>query len=335
MRPIALQTVLWKWIATTILVVVEDALQVAIPPAQKGFLKHMQMLHHVINAQGLWESTEEGTFLSVDFAKAYDSVSHAFFEAGMQYLGLRDDVTGLLVQSLSGEVQFSIDNGVAPNVSMTPQSGIRQGDPLSPPIFALLTVFLVYHFKNQCPGVVLMLYADDLLIWIPGGNATAEPQFGAVSGLKVNMGKSFAILKRRSGPVPERYVGLTVKDRVRYLGVQIGHVNAEQAYAVPMAKMKARAAFPKTLPLELQEKAEIFQIWIQPVVQQTAKILRAFTESAVCIDRDLQNGTGIIFVGPEPCNGGRAGKPWWSGHVSASSVGKVPVRSTLPNDPKR
>ena len=38
-----------------------------------------------------------------------------------------------------------------------------------------------------------------------------------------------------------------------------------------MAKMKARAAFLKTLPLELQEKGEIFRIWIQPVVQLTAK----------------------------------------------------------------
>ena len=144
MSPIALQTVLWKWMATTILVVVEDVLQVAFPLAKKGFLKHRQMLHHIINARGLWDSAEEGTFLSIDFAKAYDSVSHAFFEAGMQYLGLPEDITGLLVHSLCGEVQLCVDNGVAPGVSMTAQSGIRQGDPLSPPIFAGLTVFLIY-----------------------------------------------------------------------------------------------------------------------------------------------------------------------------------------------
>ena len=60
-----------------------------------------------------------------------------------------------------------------------------------------MTVFLIYHFKDQCPGVVLMLCADDLLIWIPRGSAAAEQQaqsamrvpqeFGAFSWLKVNM----------------------------------------------------------------------------------------------------------------------------------------------------
>ena len=246
----------------------------AVPTAEKGFLKHQQMLHHVIDAKALWESTDEGTFLSIDFAKAYNSVSHVFFEAGMQYLGLPEDITDLLVHSLSGEVRFCVDNGVAKDVAMVPKSRIRQGDPLSPPIFALLTVFSIYHFKAHCPRAVLMLYADDLLIWIPGGDDAAYRQaqmairvlqeFGAYSRLQVNMGKSFAVLNRHYGPIPAKYVRLPVKERVRHLGVQIG--NAEQAYAAPMAKMKARAAFVKTLPLDVQEKAEILKIWIQPVV---------------------------------------------------------------------
>ena len=79
---------------------------------------------HVINAKGLWRSTDEGTFLSIDFAKAGDSVLHAFFEAGMQYLGLPEDMTSLLVHWLSGEVRFCVDNGVAPHVAVVPKLGI-------------------------------------------------------------------------------------------------------------------------------------------------------------------------------------------------------------------
>ena len=91
------------------------------------------------------------------------------FAAGMQFLGMPTEITELLVHSLSGQVQFCVDNGVVPGISMQPESGIRQGDPLSPPIFALLTIFLVFQFRKRCPEAQLMLYADDLLIWIPGG----------------------------------------------------------------------------------------------------------------------------------------------------------------------
>ena len=202
----------------------------------------------------------------------------------MQFLGMPVDITGLLVQSLSGEVQFCVDNGVVPDITMVPELGIRQGDPLSPPIFALLTIFLVNQFRARCPGAQLMLYADDLLIWIPGGDEEAMEQaeramrllreFGRYSGPHVNPSKSFAVLKRVSGPLPERYVGLEVRERVKYPGVLIGQVNAEQAYAGPMAKMKSRAALLKTLPLDLSERAGIYKIWVQPVVQLTAQVYK-------------------------------------------------------------
>ena len=84
--PIAMRTGVWNWIATTISVVVEDALRLAVLLAQKRFLKHRRVPHHVIDAKGV---SLEATFLSIDFAKAYDSVSHAFFEVGMKILDCR------------------------------------------------------------------------------------------------------------------------------------------------------------------------------------------------------------------------------------------------------
>ena len=97
-------------------------------------------------------------------------------------------------------------------------------------------------------------------------------EFGKFSGLHVNPSKSFAVLKRVCGPLPECYVGLEVRERVKYLGVLIGQGNAEQAYAGPMAKMKSTATFLKTLPLDLWERAEIYKVWVHPVVQLTAQV---------------------------------------------------------------
>ena len=48
MRSIALQNVRWKWLATTVLVVIE----VALPPTQQGFLKGGQMMHQIIHPKG-------------------------------------------------------------------------------------------------------------------------------------------------------------------------------------------------------------------------------------------------------------------------------------------
>ena len=64
--------------------------------------------------------------------------------------------------------------------------------------------------------------------------------------------------------------GLTVKERVRYVGFLLGHVAGEQAHAPEMAKMKARFAFLKTLLFDLREKADLFKIWVQPLVHLIA-----------------------------------------------------------------
>ena len=69
------------------------------------------------------------------------------------------------------------------------------------------------------------------------------------------------------------HVGLVVKEKVCYVGVQIGHLNAEQVYAPSMAKMNVQVAFQKTLPLELSKKVAIFKTWIRLVVQLTTKVL--------------------------------------------------------------
>ena len=43
----------------------------------------------------------------------------------MQYLGLPEDIMGLLVRLLSGLVRMCDDNGVKPHVASAPKSGLR------------------------------------------------------------------------------------------------------------------------------------------------------------------------------------------------------------------
>ena len=53
--------------------------------------------------------------------------------------------------------------------------------------------------------------------------------------------------------------------------MQLGHVTSEHAYAPALAKMKARVMVLKTLPLDQLEKAQLYKIWVQPVINLTAR----------------------------------------------------------------
>ena len=67
-----------------------------------------------------------------------------------------------------------------------------------------------------------------------------------------------------------------------------------------MAKMTAQAAFLKTLLLELQEKAEIFKIWIQPVVQLTAKIYEPSQKVLSALNVVFKMALGLSSWGLSP-----------------------------------
>ena len=100
-----------------------------------------------------------------DFAKAYGSVWHKFFEAALRFLGMLPSISQVLVSSVGGGwVNFCVDQGYVEEVLTTLELEIKQGDLLSPPLFSLLTTFFIYQFKMRCPGVWLMLNADVLLV---------------------------------------------------------------------------------------------------------------------------------------------------------------------------
>ena len=74
--------------------------------------------------------------------------------------------------------------------------------------------------------------------------------------------------------MPKVVAGCTVKPFVKYLGILLGNVSVEQAYALSISKMMQRARQMAALPLWLEEKAYLFSSWIVPVCYLPARAYR-------------------------------------------------------------
>ena len=160
MRPIALQQVGLKWVTTGAMLQLSDVWPQVIPPCQKGFVPGWLMLDYITYAGAEWERLPD-----------YDSVTFTLLRVALIHFGLPLNYVGLLMSVSAGPVLFCVGRGFVAGVEMSPRSGIRQGDPLSPLLFDLVTILLIFDLKRLHVTVVVLSYADDILLPPPGRGA--------------------------------------------------------------------------------------------------------------------------------------------------------------------
>ena len=293
LRPIALQTTRQKWLTNILLMQLEDVLLHCIPSQQTGFLRHRSMLQHVYGSPALWDGLREGAALSVDFRNAFPTMSHGMVSAALGLMCIPLLYIRLILHLLRAPYLYSVGKGYVPGIYHHPRAGTRQGDPLSPALFSLVASFVIFPLQDLGPGLTVMMYADDLIIFLDG---QANPQllkrvwevvsrFGQFSGLKVNLSKTAAIV--RNCGVMEwarcfRDIGVDVKIFVKYLGVRLGNIRhqqdyqgsgltIEQAFAPALQEAFRHARVVSTLQLSMDERAFMLTSWILPVVAWVSK----------------------------------------------------------------
>ena len=239
LRPIALQTTRHKWLTNILLIQLEDVLLHCIPAQQTGFLRHRSILQHVYGSQALWDGLREGAALSLDFKNAFPTMSHEMVAAALGLMCIPFLYIRLILHLLRAPYLYSVGKGYVPGVYHHPRAGTRHGDPLSPALFSLMASFVIFPLQALDPGLTVMIYAVDLIIFLDG---QANPQllgkiwkvvscFGHFCGLKVNLNKTAAIVRNCGGMEWARCfgdIGVDIKNFVKYLGVRLGNIRHHQ-----------------------------------------------------------------------------------------------------------
>ncbi|KAL0292086.1 UNVERIFIED_CONTAM: putative mitochondrial protein [Sesamum calycinum] len=125
--------------------------------------------------------------LKLDISKAYDRVEWSFLKRVLGKLGFPSAFIDLIMLCISS-VSYSFVLSGSQFGSISPQRGLRQGDPLSPYLFLLCTESLSALFREAAdrgsvrgvavcsgaPRISHLLFADDTMVFSPADVPTPQ-----------------------------------------------------------------------------------------------------------------------------------------------------------------
>nr|XP_016440054.1 PREDICTED: uncharacterized protein LOC107765869 [Nicotiana tabacum] len=212
-RPIAGCSVLYKIIAKILASRMQQMIADVICQAHAGFIPGRKIADNIILINELVKSytrkqVSHRCTIKIDLQKAYDSVEWPFLEQVMFELGFPSQFITWIMECVH-TVNYTIVINGEPTELFNAARGLRQGDLISPFLFAMAMEYLSrclnelkevkafkYHPRCAKLGITDLSFADDLLMFTRGDIASVAAMqqcllhFSAASSLKANMGKS-------------------------------------------------------------------------------------------------------------------------------------------------
>ena len=223
-----------------------------------------------------------GAILLFDFAAAFPSMSHDFMWDVLSTIGLPDHYIDMLKLFYKGNKHF-IRMGGAVLDSITVYSGVRQGCPLSPLLFALCADILLRALAGHLHGdEALCAFADDTAVvvanWIRCIPALSKlfDEFRRISALALNIQKTVFIplwkvssveeLRFRITEVCPLWHSINLDNAGKYLGFMIGPGSHGRSWQKPLLKFISRARDWASLRLGLFFNIRVYRMFILSVV---------------------------------------------------------------------
>lgn len=184
-RPICLVSSLYKIVAKVLAQRLKAVIGNLVSETQCAFIRGKQIFdgiliaNEVIHSMDKMVGNEGNLILKLDFSKAYDCVRWDFLELVLQKMGFGVKWTGWMLECVSTARAAVLVNGSASNEFYLGR-GLRQGDPLSPFLFILITevlhlllekagvLGLVVGIHGVIPGYMIthLQFADDIILFL-------------------------------------------------------------------------------------------------------------------------------------------------------------------------
>ncbi len=258
---------------------------------QRGFLESPGCSENLCVLGGIMQMSKREkkplAVVFIDFAKAFDSVSHRHIQAVLARRQVDELFQQLIHDSYKG-CFTKVRSGGGETTRIMLKRGVKQGDPLSPLLFNLAVDPLLYALERHGEGfevkglsVTSLAFADDLVLLSNSWQGMARnlailEKFCEATGLKVNPSKCHSFMIEASGTKRYRINNcvewslsgapihlIKEHEAEKYLGVSI---NPWKGIVKPPLRSMVRDMLAKLsgVPLKSFQRLEILKVYALP-----------------------------------------------------------------------
>jgi hypothetical protein len=235
-------------------------------------------------------ASKSGAIILFDFRAAFPSVSHEYLWDALEAIGIPHQYVEMLKL-------FYIDNRHKLKVcgelvnSVVVHSGVRQGCPLSPLLFALVADILLREISSCLSGdETVKAFADDTAVSVSNDVITLPrlqtlfSEFEEISGLSLNIAKTVMIplwkyssasnLRNLICELCPPWKNRGIASYGKYLGFMIGPGSGEASWKKPLQKYLDKARAWSTLHLGMNLNTQIHRTFIAPILSFVMQLER-------------------------------------------------------------